>query len=119
MNRRHFLLAGLGASALLGVGAASAARQRVWNPCRATLPSAVLEHDIVLAAWDGIDAKQLWDVHAHLAGTGDSGGGIRMNPRMLSPLHPTEYIQRLFYLNAGCAHEALEAAVRDGARAVK
>lgn len=106
MNRRHFLLAGLGASALLGVGAASAARQRVWNPCRAKLPPDILGHDIVRAAWDGLDASKVWDVHAHLAGTGDSGGGIRMNPRMLSPLHPTEYIQRLFYLNAGCAHEA-------------
>jgi len=106
MNRRHFLLTGLGAGALLGLGGTASARQRVWNPCRAVLPPAIADHDLVHAAWDGIDAARVWDVHAHLAGTGDSGAGIRMNPRMLSPLHPTEYIQRLFYLNAGCAHAA-------------
>lgn len=106
MNRRRFLLTGLGATALLVVGGASAARQRVWNPCRAALPPDILSHDTVRAAWDGLDASKVWDVHAHLAGTGDSGAGIQMNPRMLSPLHPAEYIQRLFYLNAGCAHDA-------------
>jgi mannonate dehydratase len=68
--------------------------------------AAIAGHDIVRAAWDGIDAAQVWDCHAHLAGIGDGGSGIRINPRMLSPLHPTEYLQRLFYLNAGCAHQA-------------
>ena len=41
-----------------------------------------------------------------LAGIGDGGSGVTISPTMLSPLHPLQYLQRLFYLNAGCAHEA-------------
>jgi mannonate dehydratase len=60
----------------------------------------------VRRAWEGIDAAQLWDAHAHLVGTGDSGSGIFVNPRMQSVLNPGEYARRLFFLNAGCAHDA-------------
>jgi len=60
----------------------------------------------VRAAWDGIDATQVWDAHAHLVGTGDAGSGVVVNPRMQSLLHPGEYARRLFFLNAGCAHDA-------------
>ncbi len=105
MKRRSLLLGAAGA-AILGLGGSVFARQQLWNPCHAALPPAIAGHDIVRAAWDGIDAAQVWDCHAHLAGIGDGGSGIRINPRMLSPLHPTEYLQRLFYLNAGCAHQA-------------
>jgi len=47
----------------------------------------------------------VWDCHAHLVGSGDSGSGIWVNPEMESLLHPLQYAQRLFYLNAGCAQE--------------
>ncbi len=58
------------------------------------------------AAWEGLDPARVWDSHAHLIGTGDSGSAIYVNPRMQSPLHPGEYARRLFFLNAGCVHEA-------------
>ena len=58
------------------------------------------------AAWDGIDAAKVWDAHAHLVGTGDSGSGITVNPAMDSLLDPAQYARRLFFLNAGCAHDA-------------
>jgi mannonate dehydratase len=48
----------------------------------------------------------MWDAHAHLVGIGDAGSGVVVNPRMESLLHPGEYARRLFFLNAGCAHEA-------------
>ncbi len=48
----------------------------------------------------------MWDSHAHLAGTGDAGSGIWINPDAQSLLHPLQYAQRLFYLNAGCAHDS-------------
>lgn len=106
-RRRHLLLAACGATAL---GALSSCRfsleQGFTNPCRAALPRRLAEHDIVRAAWDGIDANKVWDCHAHLIGTGDSGGGIWINPRMGSVLNPVQFAQRLFYLNAGCAHDA-------------
>ncbi|HZM33717.1 MAG TPA: amidohydrolase family protein [Burkholderiales bacterium] len=58
------------------------------------------------AAWQGIDPAKVWDAHAHLVGTGDSGGGIIVNPAMASFLDPGQYARRLFFLNAGCAHDA-------------
>jgi mannonate dehydratase len=60
----------------------------------------------VTAAWDGLDPAKVWDSHAHLIGTGDSGSGVYVNPKTESLLNPGEYARRLFFLNAGCAHEA-------------
>ena len=106
-SRRRLLKRGL----LIGAGLASAgalsvyARSRLMNPCRAALPPALAGHELIAQAFDGLDPTLLRDIHVHLAGTGDSGRGIEMTPRMLSPLHPAEYVQRLFYLNAGCAHQ--------------
>jgi len=79
--------------------------QGIWNPCLAQLPRRLAEHELVKAAWEGLDANLVWDSHAHLAGTGDSSSGIRLNPRMNSLLDPGEYARRLFFLNAGCAHD--------------
>lgn len=105
-GRRRLLHNGL----LLGAGAAAGwtlsalARNRLMNPCLAGLPPHLANHELMAQVFDGLDSSQLRDVHVHLAGTGDSGRGIEMTERMLSPLHPAEYVQRLFYLNAGCAH---------------
>jgi mannonate dehydratase len=80
--------------------------QGLWNPCRALLPRRLAEHALVRAAWDGLDPARVWDAHAHLVGTGDSGSGVVVNPKMESLLNPAEYARRLFFLNAGCAHDA-------------
>lgn len=106
-RRRALLLAsvaGAGAAALTACGLSL--EQGLTNPCRAALPRRLAEHEIVRAAWAGIDAAKVWDGHAHLAGSGDSGSAIWINPRMHSLLHPLQFAQRLFYLNAGCAHDA-------------
>jgi mannonate dehydratase len=60
----------------------------------------------VRSAWDGLDPAQVWDCHAHLVGTGDSGSGIVVNPQMESLLNPGQYARRLFFMNAGCAHDS-------------
>jgi len=78
----------------------------LWNPCLASLPRRLAQHDLVKAAWQGIDPAQVWDAHAHLVGTGDAGSGVVVNPEMESLLSPAQYARRLFFLNAGCAHEA-------------
>ena len=57
-------------------------------------------------AWDAIDPFQVWDSHAHLIGTGDSASGIFVNPATDSLLNPGQYARRLFFLNAGCVHDA-------------
>lgn len=107
-QRRRLLRAGLGFAAVAaGVWSIhSTGRKHLVNPCRAALPPELANHEIVRAAWAGLDPAQVWDVHAHLAGVGDGNSGITLSPQMLSPLYPLQYLQRLFYLNAGCAHEA-------------
>ena len=58
--RRKLLLGGLGlAAAAAGVVAwRSWPEQGFWNPCHARLPRRLATHDLVRAAWDGIDAAQ-------------------------------------------------------------
>jgi len=48
----------------------------------------------------------MWDGHCHLAGNGDSGSGIYLNPAMKSALDPLQYARRLFFMNAGCVRDA-------------
>ncbi len=104
MNRRRFLLA-LGATGALA-GCDFDFREGIANPCRSALPKQIAEHPIVLRAWQGLRTDQVWDAHAHLFGTGDSGAGLWVNPQMESLLSPFQLVQRLFYLNASCAHDA-------------
>ena len=78
----------------------------MWNPCRARLPQRLGSHELVAAAWQGLEPGNVWDSHAHLIGTGDSGSGIFVNPDTDSLLNPGQYARRLFFLNAGCAHDA-------------
>lgn len=108
MKRRRFLaLAGS-----MGLALGGLALWRVWpeqglfNPCLADLPSAIAHHEIVQTAWQDVDPQQVWDSHAHLVGNGDSNSGIWLNPALQSLTHPVQFAQRLFFLNAGCAHEA-------------
>ena len=98
----------------MGLGAAAAGvaawrlwpEQGFWNPCHARLPRHLANHELVQRAWEGIDAARVWDSHSHLIGTGDSGSGIYVNPRTESLLDPGQYARRLFFLNAGCVHDA-------------
>lgn len=104
--RRRLLLGGL---ALGGVGLSAFVADRsptVFNSCLASLPQSAAVDDLVAEAWSGIAAQRFLDCHVHLVGTGDSGSGIEINPQMESLFHPLQYAQRLFYLNAGCVHDA-------------
>jgi len=106
-SRRQFLRRSTGAIAAGALGSCHYwPDQGFLNPCRAALPPRLATHELVRAAWDGIDASRIWDCHVHIAGIGDSGTGIWINPRMRSLLHPLQFAQRRFYLNAGCAHDA-------------
>ena len=102
MNRRKFLYLTAGAAA----GAAAWhywPDEGFWNPCpSATLPRPLAEHEVMRAAWDGIDPLQVWDGHVHLAGTGDSGSGMWASPKMDTLRHPLQWLQKKFYLNASC-----------------
>ena len=104
MRKRRLLFAAGGAAILGGCGFSF--EHGLSNPCRARMPRELANDEAVQAAWDGVDPARVWDCHAHLVGTGDSGSGIWLNPGMLSMANPAQYAQRLFYLNAGCAHDA-------------
>lgn len=80
--------------------------QGFWNPCLAQLPRRLAEHALFKAAWEGLDPARVWDCHSHLIGTGDSGSGVEVHADSASLLNPALYARRLFFLNAGCAHEA-------------
>lgn len=107
MNRRRLLTAAAAATAAGGI-----ALWKLWpdegvaNPCRAALPEALARHPLVAAAWEGIDPTRVWDVHAHLVGIGDSDSGIWNSPQLESLANPVQFAQRLFFLNAGCVHDA-------------
>ena len=105
MRRRTFLTA-------LGLGGAALAAYRFWpdegirNPCLEALPEHLARHELVQAAFDGIDPAKLWDVHVHLIGVGHGGTGVWVTPQMDRPAaHPMQYVQKRFYLNAGCADD--------------
>lgn len=102
-SRRRWIAA-CGAAAL--GGCSFSLEHGLFNPCRGELPRDLARSSAVLEAWDGIDAAQVWDCHAHLAGEGDSASGIWLNPAMSSGARPLLYAQRLLYLSAACAREA-------------
>lgn len=104
-NRRR-LIGLLAGGAALGAAGWSAAGPLLVNECRAAIPAALIDSPWLKQAWAGIDPAQVWDCHVHLAGLGDGGSGIEVGPQLSSWLHPLHYAQRLFYMNAGCAHEA-------------
>ncbi|HAT51177.1 MAG: amidohydrolase [Nitrospirae bacterium] len=104
MNRlRRLLLASIGVLGTTLAGCKTGLG--VLNPCHRQLPESLAQHSLVNDAWEGIDAHHFWDCHVHLAGTGDSGSGITLAPEMNSFFHPQQYLQRLFYLNAGCVQD--------------
>ncbi len=95
------------AAAVLVAGCDMTLSHGVFNDCATTLPPNLLGHPLVKAAWRGIDPAKVWDGHCHVFGNGDSGTGVWLNPEMVQLWRPQQYLQRLFYLNAGCVHDAL------------
>ena len=79
-TRRRFTLAGAALAGLAGLAA-----WRLWPeegllyPCAGPLPPELADHALVRAAWAGLDATQVWDMHAHVFGTGDGGADVGFN----------------------------------------
>jgi mannonate dehydratase len=104
MKRRTLLkLLGVG-----GVGVATGAAfwpdEGIFNPCYTeATPAHLLNHELVSAAWRGVQPAQMWDCHCHLIGNGDSDSGIWLHESMQDMLSPLQSIRYQFYLNASCA----------------
>ncbi|WP_130471061.1 amidohydrolase family protein [Candidatus Magnetaquicoccus inordinatus] len=105
-SRRSLIkfLQALGAT-LLASPLSALATPLLRNPCHEGLPPHLAEHPLLQEAWQGINPADFWDCHAHIAGVGDSGSGIRIAKEMNSLLHPLSYLQRYFYLNAACVDQ--------------
>ncbi|MBL8425140.1 MAG: amidohydrolase family protein [Candidatus Accumulibacter phosphatis] len=104
--RRRLLLGGLALGGLTLSGVVAQRSGSLFNSCQALLPPTPAVDELIRSAWEGVDARRFLDCHVHLVGTGDSGSGIEVNPQMESLFYPLQYAQRLFYLNAGCVHDA-------------
>lgn len=105
LDRRRLLCCGAAAAAGLftSLGARAQLGSADWiNPCQGPLPDRLARHELVLAAFAGLDPDALWDVHAHLLGTGDSGSGCSVHPSMSQWWRPVEFIRRRAILNAAC-----------------
>jgi len=100
IGRRHVMCCGAAAASgmfmsLLEATPADEARLRA-------LPAAA--RDLVQETFDGLDATRLWDVHAHLLGTGDAGSGCWVHPHLDSWWHPLEAMRkRVILYGAGVA----------------
>lgn len=97
-------MGGLGGVAAVAAGWWHWPAEGLLNPCyaRAT-PAHLLNHELVRAAWEGVDARRFWDCHMHLVGVGDSGSGIYLHPSMQDVFSPMQYARYRFYINAACA----------------
>jgi mannonate dehydratase len=104
-TRRLHLIATAGAAAL---GLAGLAGWQAWpeegllNPCAGPLPPELADHPLVRAAWAGLDISQVWDMHAHILGTGDGGGDLGFT-RDHSLAHGVfARVQEFFVRDAAC-----------------
>ena len=103
MKRRTLLGAAAGA---FTAGCDFSLRDGLRNACLDELPADLREHPLVLAAWRGLDATKVWDMHCHVFGDGDSGSGLWFNPRMDRIWNTLAYLQKSFYVNAACVDES-------------
>lgn len=106
LNRRHLMCCALGMATGLFTGLVPQdAQAQLSNPCLGRVPEALRQHPIVLSAFEGIDASQLTDTHAHLLGTGDSGSGCSVHPSLYQWWRPLEVLRRRAILNAACVED--------------
>lgn len=98
LTRRHLLCCG--AAAGLFTSLAAPARAGLLNPCRSGIPDDL--RPLLARSFDGLDPTQLWDVHTHLLGTGDSGSGCTVSAQLSQWQHPVEMLRRRLILNAAC-----------------
>lgn len=104
-TRRAFLC-GCGAAAaglftgLAGVPGPARAAGPWATACRTALPAAATE--LLKRVWQGLDAREFWDMHCHLLGNGDSGSGCYLHPSLTSGFDLVERARRRVILDAAC-----------------
>ena len=106
MPRRR-LLAGIAACAATVPSGAHAFR--LFNPCLdAILPVPLASHDIVAAAFEGIDPARVIDAHVHLLGHGAGPDSPWIGDEMRTLTSPLQHARYRFFLNASCVRHGEE-----------
>jgi len=108
MARRLFtrrqLLAAMGVIGLVTGGRFGASR--LARPLGPSGPLSQGAQELIAQAWAGLDPAKVLDVHAHVVGTGDSGSGCWVSPRMTTLASPIELLKFTVYREAaGVTHE--------------
>ncbi len=85
-----------------------AAHAALRNDCKPPQGLPAPLHDIVARAFAGIEAASLWDVHAHLLGTGDSGSGCSVHASLVQGWQVVERVRHRAILNAACVDPRAE-----------
>ncbi len=74
-----------------------------WSaPCKPTKPLPQAAQDLLQAALQGIAPAQLWDMHCHLLGNGDSGSGCTLHPSLTQGWNVKERVRSRVFLDAAC-----------------
>lgn len=97
LNRRRFLAHCCTAAAGAGLFGS------LLQPATA-LPAAA--HELVHEALQGLDPAELWDVHCHLLGNGDSGSGCTLHPSLDQWWRPVEFIRKRAILQGAGVDDA-------------
>ena len=115
MNRRRFLATATTAAVASALGGSGLSlEQGLFNECRVPGNHRVLRDRLVRAAWEGVDASQVWDCHVHLFGNGRGGAGVYLNPGFDRPSTIAGRVRRTMFFNAACGgedEERLDAAI--------
>ena len=108
MKRRTFLslTASAVAAGVAGLGYRYWPDEGLLNPClEGTTPDALLNHELVQRAWEGLRPGWVWDCHTHVIGAGDTDSGIRLHKNMQKNWYPAHNLRYRFYMNATCTVE--------------
>lgn len=103
-SRRAFLgcCAAAAAGLFSGLGLAGPAHAAApWaTRCRPALPPSAGE--LLQRVWQGLVPAELWDMHCHLLGNGDSGSGCYLHASLTSGFDVVERARRRVILDAAC-----------------
>ncbi len=71
-------------------------------PCVPSKPLPTAAKDLLQTALQGIAPDQLWDMHCHLLGNGDSGSGCSLHPSLTQGWNLKERVRSRVFLDAAC-----------------
>jgi mannonate dehydratase len=95
-RRQVFFFAG----AIALVGGARHTTHRIARSAKASGPLSDEAKQLIAKAWEGLDPKKVLDTHVHIVGTGDSGSGCFVGPRMQTLTNPMDYLKFTLYEEA-------------------